>query len=84
MYEMSTWRRLLHWLHRRRSNFLLYSVLTVGVPIYIAITFVSDANQHMWLRVLDVVVALGLGLLWGIFMWGFHVKRRGGRDGGNR
>ena len=73
---MSTLRRLHDWLHAKRSHFLLYSELTVGLPLYIAITFVSDESQHAWLRLFDVVVALGLGLLWGVLMWGIHVKRK--------
>jgi hypothetical protein len=81
---MSTLRRLHDWLHTRRSNFLLYSELTVGLPLYIAISFVSDANQPAWLRLFDVIVALGLGLLWGVLMWGIHVKRKIRRGDGIR
>ncbi len=63
------------WLFRRFRNFMLFSVVAFGSPIYFLLTLVRAGEVEGWARLGDVFFGAVSGVLWGLGMWVFAKPR---------
>jgi hypothetical protein len=64
------------WLHRRRSNFLLFATCIFGLPMWALISAVRGPGWPMWVWLYDAALGIGSGVLWGLLMWVFGVSEK--------
>lgn len=62
------------WLFRRASNFILFSVIVFGLPIYALSEFIRVGEPFGWWSLVYLLLAALSGFLWGLFMWVMLVK----------
>ena len=62
------------WLFTRATNFILFSALAFGTPVYLVLALVREEEAGGWYRLGDAFFGFGSGLVWALGMWFFFVK----------
>jgi hypothetical protein len=68
-------RRPLHQYLRKKTNFLIFSVLIVGVPAAVVLVLLFGRYGDIAFRMLIVMASLAASLAWGLLMWKFFAMK---------